>query len=138
MIHPTLLSTTCVKIHQMTDAIFEIICHFLHHPSVSLYIIPLNVFNWKTFLAKTYTLDKNSQSKWNIQTFEWLGENSQNASCHIWHCKSVFPLNFALLFSVMKDNSSVLFQLKLYIILTKIYHQSAKFQTFNFTKFVSW
>ena len=82
---------------------------FLHHPSVSLYIIPLNFFNWKTFLAKTYTLDKNSPSKWNIQTFEWLGENSQNASCDIWHCKSVFPLNFALLFSAMRDNSSVLF-----------------------------
>ena len=47
-----------------------------------------------------------------------------------------FSLNFASLFSVMTDNSSVFFWLKLYIILTKGAHQSAKFQTFDFTKYV--
>ena len=34
---------------------------------------------------------------------------------------------FVSLFSVMRDNSSVLFQLKLYMIWTKGAHQSAKF-----------
>ena len=47
-----------------------------------------------------------------------------------------FSLNFASLFSVKRDNSSLIFWLKLYIILTKGVHQSAKFQTFDFTKFV--
>ena len=42
-----------------------------------------------------------------------------------------FSLNFPLLFSVMRDNSSVLFKLKLYVIWTKGADQSAKFQTFD-------
>ena len=42
-----------------------------------------------------------------------------------------FSLNFASLFSVMRDNSSVFSQLKLYMTWTKRVHQSAKFQTFN-------
>ena len=38
------------------------------------------------FLAQTsYTLDKNTPSKWNFRTFEWLGENSPNSSSHIWN-----------------------------------------------------
>ena len=42
-----------------------------------------------------------------------------------------FSLNFASLFSIMRDNSSVLFSLKLYIIWTNGAHQSSKFQTFD-------
>ena len=42
-----------------------------------------------------------------------------------------FSLTFASLFSVMRDNSSVLFQLKLYLIWTKGTHQSAKFHTLD-------
>ena len=41
-----------------------------------------------------------------------------------------FSLNFASLFNFMRGNSSVLFQLKRYMIFTKGAHQSAKFQTF--------
>ena len=44
---------------------------------------------------------------------------------------SVFLLNFASLFNAMGDKSSVLFQLKLYLIFTKGAHHSAKFQTFD-------
>ena len=39
-----------------------------------------------------------------------------------------FSLNFASLFNVMRDNSSILSWLKLYMIFTKEAHQSAKFQ----------
>ena len=110
-------------------------CHFwnhnvrisqiLHHCSVPWQITPL-VF----FLAQTsYTLDKNSPLEWDFQTFEWLGENSPNSSCHIWNHKSVFLLNFASLLNAMGDKSSVLFYLKLYLIFTKGSHHSAKFQT---------
>ena len=42
-----------------------------------------------------------------------------------------FSLNFGSLFSVMRNNSSVLFQLKLYMIWTKGAHQSEKFQAFD-------
>ena len=43
--------------------------------------------------------------------------------------KDSFSSKFGSLFSVMRDNSSVLFQLKLYMLLTKVAHQSANFQT---------
>ena len=48
-----------------------------------------------------------------------------------------FSLIFASLFSVMRDNSSVLFELKLYMIWTKWAHQSAKFQTFDCSREIS-
>ena len=38
-----------------------------------------------SFLNGSYTFDKNSPSKWNFRSFEWLRENSQNFSCHIWN-----------------------------------------------------
>ena len=49
----------------------------------------------------------------------------------IFKTTSQFFLNFASLFSVMRDNSSVLFYLKLYMIWTKGAHQRAKIQTFD-------
>ena len=45
--------------------------------------------------------------------------------------KVSFSFNFGSLFNVMRDNSSVLFWLKLYTIWTKGAHQSAKLQTFD-------
>ena len=67
------------KVHPIPHAIFETtrsgIIQILHHCSVSWKITPLY------FLAQTsYTLDKNSPSKWMFWTwtFEWLGEISPN------------------------------------------------------------
>ena len=37
-----------------------------------------------------YTFDKKSLPKRHFQTFDSLGENSPNSSCHLWYCKSVF------------------------------------------------
>ena len=42
-----------------------------------------------------------------------------------------FSSNFASLFSVMRHNSAVLFQLKLYMLWTKGAYQSANFQIFD-------
>ena len=42
-----------------------------------------------------------------------------------------FPLDFALLFSVMRDTFSVLFQLKLYMVWRKGYHEYTQFQIFD-------
>ena len=46
----------------------------------------------------------------NFWTFEWLGEDSPNFSCHSYLKPQVsFSLNFASLFDAMGDKSSVLF-----------------------------
>ena len=44
-----------------------------------------------------------------FQTFECSNQNSPNFLCHFWNHKVRVYLNFASLFSVMKDNSSVFF-----------------------------
>ena len=123
-----LLGALLMKIHPILPAIFETtrsgFFQISHRCSVPWEKTPLY------FLAQTsYILDKNSPSEWNFSTFEWLGENSRNSSCHIWNCKSVFLLNFASLFNAMGHKSSVLFLLKFYLIFTKGAHHSAKFQT---------
>ena len=121
------------KIHPITHAIFETIrsgfFQILYHCSVSWKINPLY------FLAQTpYTLDRNSPSKWNLWTFEWLGENLPNS---LLKPQINFSSNFASLFDVMRDKSSVFFYLKLYMIFTKGAHQSAKFQTFDLSGEIS-
>ena len=45
--------------------------------------------------------------------------------------QAFLSLNFLSLFSVMRDNSPVLFLLELYMIWTKGAHQSATFQAFD-------
>ena len=78
-----------MKVHPILHVIFETkrsgFTQILHHCSVSSKITPLS------FLAQTsYTLDKNSPSKWKFWTFEWLDENSPNSSCYFWNQESVF------------------------------------------------
>ena len=96
------------------------------------------------FLAHTsYTLDKNSPSKLNFWTFEWVGGLKFTKFLMPYLKSQVsFSLDFASLFNVMRDKYSVLFQLKLYMIFTTGAHRSGKFQTIgcspNFTKFVLW
>ena len=53
--------------------------------------------------------------------------NLPNSSCHFLKCKPVFLQNFASLFSVMKDNSFVLLQLKHYIRWSEEVHLNFKF-----------
>ena len=81
--------STLMKVHKIYHASFETtrseFIQILNHCSVSWEITPLY------YLAQSsYTLDKNSLSKWNFQTFAWLGENSQNSLCHISNHISVF------------------------------------------------
>ena len=71
-------------------------CHFCNHKVrvysnfTSLFSVMKDHFS-AFFLAQTlYTLDKKSPSKWNFQTFEWLGGISPNSSRHTWNHKSVF------------------------------------------------
>ena len=89
--HCTIFQTlsALMKVHPINYAIFETtrsgFIQILHHFNVMK--DNSSVF----FLAQTsYNLDKNSPSKWNFRTFECLGENSPNSSCHLWNQVSVF------------------------------------------------
>ena len=74
---------------------------------------------------------KRAHQSTNFQIFECFNESSLNSSCHFWNHKVKVYSNLASLFTIMRDNSSVFFKLKMYMIWTKGAHQSAKFQTFD-------
>ena len=93
------------------------------------------------FFAQTlHTVDKNIPKKCNF---------FQIVDCSLLRLKFIkyimsffkqkvsFSLNFGWLFSVMRDNSSVLLLLKLYVIWTKGPHRNAKFQTFDCSRKIS-
>ena len=63
-----------------------------------------------------------------FQTFECSNESLPGSSCHFLNHKVRVYSNFALLFSVMKDNSSVFFQLKPHMLWTKRAHRSEIFR----------
>ena len=62
---------------------------------------------------------KTSHQSPNVKTFECSGENLPYSPCHFPNYKSFFLQIFASHFSVIKDNSSVLFQVKPCILCTK-------------------
>ena len=74
---------------------------------------------------------KRSQEYINFDTFRCSGENLPNSSCNFKKPQVSFISNFAWLFSVMKDNSSGLFQVKRYIFWIKGTNQSGNFQAFE-------
>ena len=77
-----------MKVHPILHAIFETTRSGFFKFCIT---VQCNESHLCIFLAQTsYTLDKNSPSKWNFWTFEWLGENSPNFSYHIWNHKLVF------------------------------------------------
>ena len=96
-----------MKVHPIPHASFETtvsrFIQILHQCSVSWKITPLYFF-----ISNLYTFDKKNPSKWNFQTFEWLGENYQIPYIKFETTRQFF-FNFASLFSVMRDNSSVFF-----------------------------
>ena len=85
-----------------------------------------------------------SESFWN---FGYSGQNSQN-SCHFWNNRSVFLLNFASVFRVMRHDSSaytflskILYtfnkrSLEKYVNLVKFYVSSRKSELFHFDEFL--
>ena len=77
-IYLTLLSTTCVKIHQITYVIFETISHFSRHNAAV------------SFKLKQYKLfTKVAHQSTNFQTCHCSHENFPNYSCHFWDQESV-------------------------------------------------
>ena len=84
-------------------------------PSLAFYKIPkLNLCS-KTDISKTAWINawlwtKVSDQSPNFETFKCSGKSLPNFSCHFPNHKSLFVFfsNFASIFSVMKDSSSVL------------------------------
>ena len=117
--YQTLLSTTCVKTHQMTYVIFETIYN-------SFFTIQFLCI----FFAQTlHTFYKSSPSKCKFSDFPLLRLKFTKFLMSLFKQKVSFSSKFGFFFSVMRDSSSVIFQLKLYMLLTKVAHQSANFQT---------
>ena len=97
--------------------ISQIPCHFsshksvftyiLHHLSVSWHIISLKFSSWGITLWT-----KRAHESTNFQVFDCFNESSPNSSCQFWNHSVKVYSNFASMFSVMKDNSSVFFYLK--------------------------
>ena len=85
---------------------------------------------------------KGSHENTNFDTFKCSDENLPHSSCHFPNHKSIFSSNFAWLCSVVKYNSSVLFEVKHFILCTKETNQNANFLDFlvlqsKFTKLLS-
>ena len=75
------------------------------------------------FLLKHYMLLTKRAHKYTIfQTFECCNKGSPSSLCHFWNYKVRIHSNFASLFIVIKDNSSVIFKVKPHILWTKIAH----------------
>ena len=81
------------------------------------------------FLAEyLYAIDKSSASKSKSSDLPLLASKFTKFIVSFFESKIQFFSNFAALSSVMKDNSSVLFHLKLYRVLTKGTHQKQNFR----------
>ena len=82
------------------------------------------------FLAQTlHIFQKSTTSKWKFSDFSLLRLKFTKFLMLFFKWKVSFSSKFGSFFSVMRDNSSVLFRLKLYMLLTKLAHQNVNFQT---------
>ena len=117
-IYLTLLSTTCVKIHQNPSVIFETIRHLSRQNSSVFFSSNITYFRQKYPIKLQIFRLYTAQVKFTKFLISFLKQKD-----------SFSKRQFGSLFSVMRDNSSALFQLKLYMLLTKVVHQSANFQT---------
>ena len=105
-IYLTLLSTTCVKIHQITYVIFETTCKSFFTTQF------LCIFYF--FCSNIIYLQQKQPMKVQIFRLSIARVKVHKFSHVIFQTKSQFSSKFGSFFSVMRDNSSVLFQLKLY------------------------
>ena len=122
---------TLMKVHPIPHANFETtrsgFIQILHHCSVSwkitlLYFFSSNLIYFGQKLSDFWVIG------WKFTKFLMSYLKPQVS----------FSLNFASLFNIMGDKSSVLFWLKFYMIFTKGAHDSAKFQTFDYWVTKEW
>ena len=95
----------------------------MHYSSVSWLIISLKCSDWNIVCF-------GQKEPMKVQFFRLLSALTSlpNSLYHFWNHKVRVYSNFALLFSIMKDNSSVFFQLKPYILWTKVVHRCETFR----------
>ena len=113
LIYPTLLPTSCVKIHQMIYVIF--------HDTAPLYLFTSNI---------TYFLQKQS-IKVDIFRLATAFIKIHQIPHAIFGTKSQFFFKLCITLQCHETNSSVLFHLNLYMLWTKGSDQSVNFQTFD-------
>ena len=98
----------------------------LHHCSVSWKITPLYYFSSNLiYFRQKDPMDVKFSSFW-VNGWEFTKFLMSYLKPPV-----SFPLEFALLFSVIRDTFSVLFQLKLYMVWTKGDHQYTQLQIFD-------
>ena len=130
------LLSALMKVHPIPHAIFETtrsgFIQILHHCSVSWKITPLY------FCSSNLVYFGQKEPIENKRSGFWVAgwKFSKVLMSHL-KPQDSFSLNFALLFSVIRNNSSVLFKLKFCMIWTKGTHQSAKFWTFDCSREIS-
>ena len=112
------ISTTCVKIRQMTYFIFETISHFSRDNSSVIFLAHM-----------LHTFYHNSPSKCIFSNCALLVLIFTKFLMSFFKQNASFASKFGSFFSVMRDHSSVLFRLKLYVLVAKVVHQRANFQT---------
>ena len=113
-IYLTLLSTTCVKIHQINYVIFETISYFSRHNS-SVF------FELKNYILSTKVAHQSAN-------FLLLALKFTKFIMSFFKQKVSFSSNLDLFSVSCQWNSSVLFYLTLYMLLTKVVHQNVNFQ----------
>ena len=112
-------STARVKTHQISHVIFQTKSGFFFKVWITLQcheITLLHFFSWNV-------IDKSSTSKCIFSDLPLQALKSAKFYMSFLKPRASFSSNFASFSSVMKDNSSVLFHLKLYMLLTKGTHQ---------------
>ena len=124
------LSTARVKVHQIPHVIFQTKSQFFFKVWIFLQCHERSFFC--TFLAETlYAIDKSSTSKCKFSDLPLLAFKFTKFLMPFFEPRVSFSSNFASLFSVMKDNSSVFFHLNLFMLWAKGSDQSANPQTFD-------
>ena len=130
------LFSALMKVHPIRHAIFETtrsgFIQILHHCSVSWKITPLYLFS-----SNLIYFGQKEHIKVKCSDFWVDGWKFTKLLISCLKPQVSFSLNFASLLSVTRDNSFVLFQLKLYMIWTKEVHQSARFETFDCSRELS-
>ena len=100
---------------------------------VSFFSVMTQCYNSSVlFGSNIYTFDKSSTSKFKFSDLKFT-----KFLMSFLEPRFSFSSNFASLLSVMRDNSSALFWLKLYMVWTKGTCPSAKFQTFDCLRKIS-
>ena len=125
------LSNVLMSICQIPHVIFQTISQLFFKFCILFSVIKDNSsVLFLVFGQMLNTFNKRDKSQWKFSRIECSDQNSPN-SCPFWNKKSLSLQILQHSFSIMRNNSSVLFQLKLYIFSAKEVYQSTKFGKFH-------